>query len=61
MSVIAPFRYAAMVWALVLGYVIWAHLPDRWSLIGMAAITCAGLYTFHRERVRRIKRDSLPT
>jgi drug/metabolite transporter (DMT)-like permease len=52
MSAIAPFRYAAMIWALVLGFVIWRHIPDGWSLCGMAAVTGAGLYTFHRERVR---------
>jgi drug/metabolite transporter (DMT)-like permease len=60
MSVIAPFRYAAMLWALILGFVIWQHIPDRWSLIGIAAITGAGLYTFHRERVRRVTRATLP-
>jgi drug/metabolite transporter (DMT)-like permease len=61
MSVIAPFRYAAMVWALAIGFGIWGHIPDKWSLIGIAAITSAGLYTFHRERVRKVKRETLPT
>jgi drug/metabolite transporter (DMT)-like permease len=61
LSVIAPFRYAAMIWALALGYVIWQHIPDTWSLIGIAAITSAGLYTFHRERVRKVKPTTLPT
>lgn len=61
MSVIAPFRYAAMIWALTLGFIIWQHIPDKWSLFGIAAITGAGLYTFHRERVRKVKRDTLPT
>jgi drug/metabolite transporter (DMT)-like permease len=53
MSAIAPFRYAAMIWALVLGFAVWRHIPDGWSLLGMAAITGAGLYTFHRERIRQ--------
>jgi drug/metabolite transporter (DMT)-like permease len=61
MSVIAPFRYAAMIWALTLGFVIWQHIPDNWSLLGIAAITGAGLYTFHRERVRKVTRATLPT
>jgi drug/metabolite transporter (DMT)-like permease len=61
MSVIAPFRYAAMLWALTLGFLIWHHIPDTWSLIGIAAITSAGLYTFHRERVRKVKHTTLPT
>jgi drug/metabolite transporter (DMT)-like permease len=60
MSVIAPFRYAAMIWALILGFVVWHHIPDRWSLLGIATVTGAGLYTFHRERVRKVKRDTVP-
>jgi drug/metabolite transporter (DMT)-like permease len=60
MSVIAPFRYAAMIWALILGFVIWHHIPDKWSLLGIATVTSAGLYTFHRERVRRVKRNTVP-
>jgi drug/metabolite transporter (DMT)-like permease len=60
LSVVAPFRYASMVWALALGFVVWRHIPDIWSLLGMLAIAGAGLYTFHRERVRKIKREIVP-
>jgi drug/metabolite transporter (DMT)-like permease len=58
LSVIAPFRYAAMIWALIIGFVVWQHIPDKWSLIGIVTVTGAGLYTFHRERVRKVTRDA---
>lgn len=49
LSVVAPFRYTAMIWALVLGFAIWGHVPDNLSLLGIFVISLAGLYTFHRE------------
>lgn len=51
-SVVSPFRYSAMVWALALGIGIWGVLPDRWSMAGIALIVGAGLYVLHRERLR---------
>ena len=52
-SVITGFRYAAMVWGIVLGYAIWGYLPDTTAWTGMALIVGAGLYAAHRERLRR--------
>lgn len=51
-SVVSPFRYSAMVWALALGIGIWGAIPDRWSWLGIALIIGAGLYVLHRERLR---------
>jgi drug/metabolite transporter (DMT)-like permease len=52
-SVITGFRYAAMVWGIVLGYAIWGFLPDAAAWLGIALIVGAGLYAAHRERLRR--------
>jgi drug/metabolite transporter (DMT)-like permease len=52
-SVIAGFRYSAMVWGIVVGYAIWGYLPDTAASIGIALIIGAGLYAAHRERLRR--------
>ncbi|MEZ5854005.1 MAG: DMT family transporter [Hyphomicrobiaceae bacterium] len=49
--VVSPFRYASIVGALVLGYLIWGHVPDGVSLVGMAIVVLAGLYLLYRERV----------
>lgn len=48
-SMVAPFRYTALVWALVLGYLIFGDIPDIAMSIGASAIVLSGLYTFHRE------------
>jgi drug/metabolite transporter (DMT)-like permease len=52
-SVVAPFRYTFLIWAGIAGYVIFAEWPDPWSLAGAALIVGSGLYTLHRETVRR--------
>lgn len=52
-SAIAPFRYAGIVWAILLGLLLWSELPDRWSLLGILLLVAAGLYTVHRERMMR--------
>jgi drug/metabolite transporter (DMT)-like permease len=52
-SVIAGFRYTAMVWGIALGYAIWGDLPDSAAWVGIALIVGAGVYAMHRERLRR--------
>lgn len=54
-SVVAPFRYAGIIWALILDLAIWAHVPDFWAMIGICAVSGAGIYTFYRERVLKRK------
>lgn len=57
-SVIAPFDYIALVWAVVLGWLIWRELPDLATWIGVAVLISSGLYILHRETAgaRRAKR-----
>ncbi len=53
-SAVAPFRYASVVWAIIVGVVLFREVPDGWSLAGMAILVTAGLYAFHRERKVRV-------
>ena len=48
-AVIAPFRYALLIWGTLWGLVIWGDLPDAWTLLGASAIISSGLYLFYRE------------
>jgi drug/metabolite transporter (DMT)-like permease len=52
-SVVAGFRYTALIWAVGLGYAIWGDLPGAAAWAGIALIIGAGLYAAHRERLRR--------
>jgi hypothetical protein len=41
-----------ILWAVTLGAVFYAEYPDRWTLLGLAVIAVAGLFTFLREEQR---------
>lgn len=54
LSLVAPFRYTALLWALVLGYLVWGNLPGPMARVGIVLMIGAGLYVLHRERVRGV-------
>ena len=49
-SFIAPFRYTALLWAIVLGYLTFGDLPDAAMIAGATIVVCSGLYALYRER-----------
>jgi drug/metabolite transporter (DMT)-like permease len=52
-SVLAPFSYTQLVWVSLLGFLVFGEVPDIWTVTGAAFIVASGLYTAHRERIRR--------
>ena len=54
-SVLAPFEYSMLIWAVAIGYFIWADIPTLQMWIGAALIIAAGIYVAHRESLRRPK------
>jgi len=50
-SVISPFFYSELVGVTILGFLVFADIPDRWTVIGAVIIVGSGLYIAHRERV----------
>ncbi len=54
-SVVAPFRYVGMLWALILGYVVWGDAPNALAWSGIGLLIGAGLVMLqasHRRRSR---------
>lgn len=49
-DVVAPLRYVGLVFALVLGWVVFGDWPDLLTFIGAGIVVATGLYTFQRER-----------
>ncbi|HWL03568.1 MAG TPA: DMT family transporter [Xanthobacteraceae bacterium] len=49
-SVIAPFDYVAMIWAVILGYLAFSEVPGVLVLAGAAVVVGANLYVIWRER-----------
>ena len=42
-----------LVWATVVGVVVFGDVPDGWTLVGSAIVTASGIYLVHRERAVR--------
>ncbi|WP_264212170.1 DMT family transporter [Leisingera thetidis] len=57
-AAIAPFRYSGLLWALVLGWLVFGDWPDLLTLAGAAVVAGAGMFTLYRERrqARRLPR-----
>ena len=60
---VAPFRYTILIWAILLGVVIFGDIPDSWTLLGSGIIVATGVFTFYRERLqsRRVAAVALET
>ncbi|MFK7853533.1 MAG: DMT family transporter [Granulosicoccus sp.] len=48
-SLVVPFSYSSLLWATLLGFLLFGALPDRWTLFGASLIVASGLYIFYRE------------
>lgn len=53
----APFRYSALVAALIVGLVFFGEWPDGWTLLGSLIVVATGLFALYRERIvaRRLR------
>jgi drug/metabolite transporter (DMT)-like permease len=52
LSLVAPFRYTALLFAVVLGWVVWSDVPNATDWTGIALLVGAGLFVLQRERSR---------
>lgn len=53
LSVVSPFRYIVILWAVLLGILVFGEWPNPLAVLGIVLIVGSGLYTIHRERVRQ--------
>lgn len=51
-SLIAPFEYSAILWAIVFDWIVWQTMPSQTTMGGASIIIASGLYIAHRERSR---------
>jgi drug/metabolite transporter (DMT)-like permease len=49
-STLSPFIYTQLIWVVILGYLVFDHLPNGWTLAGAAMVVGSGLYLLYRER-----------
>jgi drug/metabolite transporter (DMT)-like permease len=52
-TAVSPFFYLMLVWALVIGYVVWGEVPTPGLLVGSAIVVASGLFLLWHETQRR--------
>ena len=50
-GLVGPFKYTSLVWAVLLGLLVWGDLPDPWTWVGSILVVGSGLYIWRRELV----------
>ena len=51
-SVLQPYSYTILLWATLVGWLLFDDLPDAFTIAGAGIIVASGIYTFYRERIR---------
>jgi drug/metabolite transporter (DMT)-like permease len=51
-ALLSPFIYTELIWVIILGFLVFGDVPNRWTLAGAAIVVASGLYILHRERAR---------
>jgi drug/metabolite transporter (DMT)-like permease len=50
-TVVLPFDFSRLLFAVLIGYLVFAELPDIWVWVGAVVIFGASVYLAHREAV----------
>lgn len=57
-TVLAPFFYGQLIFAMLLATLFLGERPDRWTIVGASIVMLSGLYLIYRERVRKVSTPS---
>jgi drug/metabolite transporter (DMT)-like permease len=49
-AVLSPFIYTQLIWVVILGYLVFDHVPNTWTMVGAGVVIGSGLYLLYRER-----------
>ncbi len=52
-SAVTPFRYMRLLFALILGFVVFDEVPDTFTIIGSAIVVASGIYVLTQSRRTR--------
>ena len=52
-SVVAPFEYTYIIWAVLFGYLAWSEIPELTTVVGVTLLIASSLYIFRWELRRK--------
>ena len=60
-SRLAPFSYSQLLWVTIIGFIVFNHFPDHWSLVGIAILVASGIYTATHQRRQALREKAQST
>ena len=55
-GLISPFKYSSLLWAVIIGFIVWGDIPGYFVLVGATILIISGVYLLHAEK--NLKKDS---
>ena len=55
-GLISPFKYSSLLWAVIIGFIVWCDGPGNLVLAGAAILIVSGISLLHAEK--RLQKDS---
>jgi len=59
-SVVAPFEYTSLIWAMLFGFLVWGDAPTTTVLVSAAVVIASGIYVLQDERAVRRRNREVP-
>ena len=59
-SVVAPFEYTSLLWAMLFGFLVWGDVPTTLVLVSAAVVIVSGIYVLHDERATQRRNRQAP-
>jgi drug/metabolite transporter (DMT)-like permease len=59
-SLVAPFEYTSLLWAMLFGFFVWGDVPTMLVLVSSAVVIASGVYVLHEERVSQRRNREVP-
>jgi len=59
-SLVAPFEYTSLLWAMLFGFLVWGDVPTALVLVSAAVVIVSGIYVLHDEKATQKRNREAP-
>jgi drug/metabolite transporter (DMT)-like permease len=60
-SLVAPFEYTSLLWAMLFGFLVWGDVPTTLVLVSAAVVIVSGIYVLHDEKATQRRNREAPS
>jgi drug/metabolite transporter (DMT)-like permease len=60
LSLVAPFEYTSLLWAMLFGFLVWGDVPTALVLVSSAVVIISGIYVLQDERTSQRRNREVP-